>query len=141
MSKKDRKNYPQSQNVKAHKAAAKAALAERLKQRERLVLVPESGDMQIYVKVMTADEVGKLEKVAEDLRAKNKGQELPVKTAELVLFDSDGDLYFDPESQSDKDLLAAMPVQTLVALIEAHNRVNEIDDSLLKNLLAGGSSN
>lgn len=129
-------------STQAHKAAVKAALAKRLKNRPKMALVAESGDLQIYVKELTADEADQIfvetKKLEHQYRDDDK---LDFRITALELFDADGERYFDPHNQADMDLLAALPILVRQALQHATIVMNGGDGDLLKNLLAGGSSN
>lgn len=128
-------------STQARKAAVKAALAKRLKNRPKMALVAESGDLQIYVKELTADEADQIfvetKKLEHQYRDDDK---LNVRLFALELFDADGERYFDPYNEDDMDLLAALPALVRQSLQYATIVING-GDGLLKNLLAGGSSN
>lgn len=128
-------------STQARKAAVKAALAKRLKNRPKMALVAESGDLQIYVKELTADEADQIfvetKKLEHQYRDDDK---LDFRITALELFDADGERYFDPYNEDDMDLLAALPALVRQSLQYATIVING-GDGLLKNLLAGGSSN
>lgn len=129
-------------STQARKAAVKAALAKRLKNRPKMVLVEASGDLQIYVKELTAADTDQIALETEKLEQQYRDDDkLNVRLFALELFDADGERYFDPYNEDDMDLLAALPALVRQSLQYATISINGGGGGLLKNLLAGGSSN